>query len=391
MAIREVVLPAGAAAHLARGGLDLELGRLALTPAAAPGTHLRLVDDAGDELGIAIADVDNDLARVWATPADGLPTIGGALVGLRVERALRLRRALGLVEPDATYRAFHGAGDGMPGLACDVLGAWAVLYAYAPALVPVARLAAEAIRGFASLRGVVIKVRKRGGADDVTQEIVGETPPDVVVAHEHGVAMELHLTAGLNHGLFTDMREHRRGLPRWAPGRRVLNLFSYTGALSLACARAGAASVVSVDTSDGVQAWAQSNFARAGLGADPRWRFEVGDAGRFLVRAAKEREQYDPVMIDPPTFSPARGRPWVLGRDYPELIAQAAAVIPDGGLLWLAANSPDLGPLPTLASKGLAAAGRTGAVLELGGLPPDYPTVPAQPKDRYLQVCLLRV
>ena len=133
---------------------------------------------------------------------------------------------------------------------------------------------------------------------------------------------EVHPLGGLNHGLFTDMREHRRGLARFAAGARVLNLFSYTGALSVACARAGAATVTRVDTSAGVQAWAAGNFARSGLSDAKRWRFETGDAVRFLARAARDKERYDLVLIDPPTFSTARGAPWTLDRDYPELIAQ---------------------------------------------------------------------
>jgi 23S rRNA (cytosine1962-C5)-methyltransferase len=169
----------------------------------------------------------------------------------------------------------------------------------------------------------------------------------------------------------------------------VLNLFSYTGALSVACARAGAASVTSVDTSAGVQAWAQGNFGRAGFGADARWKFETGDAVRFLARAARDKERYDLVIIDPPTFSTARGQPWSLDKDYPQLIAQAAAVIPDGGVLWLAANSYTVGSLGKLAAKGLR--GRPASIVEQGGLPPEYPTVAAQPQDRYLQVCVLRL
>jgi len=171
----------------------------------------------------------------------------------------------------------------------------------------------------------------------------------------------------------------------------VLNLFSYTGALSVSCARAGAATVTSVDTSAGVQAWAAGNFARSGLSDPRRWRFETGDAVRFLARAARDKERYDTVLIDPPTFSTARGAPWTLDRDYPDLIARAAAVIPADGLLWLAANTHDLGSLARLAHKGLRAAGRTGAIIEQGGLPPEYPTLAAQPGDRYLQICLLRL
>jgi 23S rRNA (cytosine1962-C5)-methyltransferase len=392
-ALKSFALPGPAAAFVAAGGRDVDTAKLTLD--AAAGDHLRLTDDRGDELGLAIADPDNARLRVLATPADGFPAIDGALLGWRVERALAWRKALGLPGPDHAYRLVHGAGDGLPGFACDVLGPTAVVYVYGTGLRALGRQLAEAITGFARLTGAVVKLRARGGADHVEQDTVGTAPEDRLVVTEHGVPFEVHPLGGTNHGLFTDMREHRRGLPRFVAGARVLNLFSYTGALSVTCARAGAATVTSVDTSAGVQAWASANFARSGLADPKRWRFETGDAVRFLTRAARDKERYDVVLIDPPTFSTARGAPWTLDRDYPDLIARAAAVIPAGGLVWLAANTHGLGHEPgslaRLAHKGLRAAGRTAAIVEQGGLPPEYPTLPAQPHDRYLQVCLLRL
>jgi 23S rRNA (cytosine1962-C5)-methyltransferase len=387
--MKSIALPGPAAAFVAGGGRDIDTAKLALDATARdPG---QLIDDRGEELGLAVVDPDNARLRLLATPADGFARIDGALLGWRVERALRWRKALGLPGPDHAYRIVHGAGDGLPGFACDVLGTTAVVYVYGAGLRALGKQLAEAIVGFAQLRGAVVKLRARGGAESVEQDVVGVAPDERVIVTEHGVAYEIHPLGGLNHGLFTDMREHRRGLPRFTAGARVLNLFSYTGALSLACARAGAATVTSVDTSTGVQAWAAGNFARSGLTDAKRWRFETGDAVRFLTRAAKDKERYDVVLIDPPTFSTARGAPWTLDRDYPELIAKAAAVIPTDGLLWLAANTHELGSLTKLAHKGLRLAQRTGAVLETGGLPPEYPTLAAQPHDRYLQVCLLRL
>ena len=73
------------------------------------------------------------------------------------------------------------------------------------------------------------------------------------------------------------------------------------------------------------------------------------------------------------------------------MIAQAAAVIPEGGILWLAANTHELGSLAKLAAKGLRQTNRLAAIVEQGGLPPEYPTVVAQPADRYLQIVLLRL
>ena len=384
--MKSLVVPARAVSFIAGGGRDVE----AISPITA-GDHLQLLDDSGNEVGIAIADPDNSRLRVMGVPADGFTKIDGALLAWRVERALRLRTQLGLVGPEHAYRILHGAGDGLPGFACDVLGKTAVLYAYGEGLRPAAKLLAEAIIGFAKLDGCVVKLRAKGGADEVSQDIVGKSPDERAVVTEHGVPVEIHALAGLNHGLFTDMREQRRALARIASSARVLNLFSYTSSLGVACARAGAASVTSVDTSQGVNAWAQSNFARSNFTDATRFKFETGDAFRFLARAAKDNERYDLVLIDPPSTSSAAGRSWALGRDYPDLIAKAAAVIPTDGLLWLAANTYDLGSLAKLAHKGLRQAGRTGAILETAGLPPEYPTVAAQASDRYLQIVLLRL
>ena len=380
----DLALTAAATTFVTGGGRDIQYDG----PLVA-GEHVRVTDPGGDELGLAIADPENQRLRLLATPADGFAKLDGALLAWRVERALAWRRQLGLPGPDHAYRLIHGGGDGLPGFACDVLGRTAVVYAYAECLRALGKQLAEAIVGFAQLDGAVVKLRARTA--ELAQEIVGKPPEDKALVTEHGVPFEVHPLGGLNVGLFTDMREHRRGLARFASGKRVLNLFSYTGALSVACARAGAATVTSVDTSQGVQAWARGNFGRSGLVDDKRYKFEAGDAVRFLQRAAKDKERYDLVLIDPPTFSTARGAPWTLDRDYPELIGKAAAVIPTDGLLWIAANTHELGSLTKLAHKGLRLAGRTAAILEQGGLPPEYPTLAAQPKDRYLQVCLLRL
>jgi 23S rRNA (cytosine1962-C5)-methyltransferase len=124
-----------------------------------------------------------------------------------------------------------------------------------------------------------------------------------------------------------------------------------------------------------------------------RWGVETGDAVRFLLRAVRDRERYDIVLVDPPTFSTARGGPWALDKDYPALVGAAASVVERGGLLWLAANSHELAPggLAKLAHAGVKQAARTAAILEHGGLPPDYPTLLAQPRDRYLQVVALAI
>jgi 23S rRNA (cytosine1962-C5)-methyltransferase len=390
VAERVIAVSSSTVTFIAGGGRDADFHRgheLDLKP----GEHLRLTDDRGDEIALAVADPENSKLRVLAVPGDAFARIDGALLGWRVERALAWRTQLGLPGTDHAYRLIHGGSDGLAGFTCDVMGRVAIVYAYAEGLRKLGGQLAEAVVGFAKLDGAVVKVRVRGGAGDVSQDTIGKVDDKLVVT-EHGVPYEIHPLGGLNVGLFTDMREHRRGLSRFVAGKRVLNLFSYTGSLSVCCARAGAATVTSVDTSAGVQAWAAGNFVRSGFeNKDKRWRFETGDASRFLARADRDKERYDVVLIDPPGASSAGGTSWALGRDYPELIAKAGAVIPQDGLLWIASNASEIGSLSKLAHKGLRTIQRHCSLVEQGGLPPEYPTPAVQASDRYLQVCLLRL
>jgi 23S rRNA (cytosine1962-C5)-methyltransferase len=390
---RGVVLPPAAADFLARGGRDLPLATARVAEPLEPARPVRLVSPSGRYLGVALADPENERLRVVVRGDEAEEAISPAFFDRRVGRALALRRALGLAGERAAYRAIHGAGDGLPGFTADVLAPWAVVYVYGRGFVAHGQEVARALVEQAGLRGCVVKVRSRGAASQnrVRQEVVGDAPPAAFVVEEHGVPFEVHLERGLNTGLFTDMREHRHGLARFAAGRRVLNGFSYTGTMSVVCARAGAAEVASVDLSGGVQGWARDNFRLSGLDPDaPAFRFEVSDVARFLDDSARERRRFDLVILDPPAFSAARGAEFALDRDFPALVAGAARLVPDGGLLWLACNART-SALAALAEAGLASARLSAVLLETGSLPPDHPTLPAQPDDRYLQVAVYRV
>ena len=390
---RGLVLPPAAVTFVEKGGRDLSLALAGLTESMEAGRPLRLVGPSGQSLGLALADPENERLRVMARADEAVDALGPAFFAARVERALALRRTLGLVGERSAFRLVHGAGDGLPGFAMDVLAPWAVLYVYSRAFVPHGQLLAQAAVDQAGLRGVVVKVRSRGAASQqrVRQEAVGEAPPETQVVEERGVPFEVHPDRGLNTGLFTDMREHRHGLARFVAGQAVLNGFAYTGTLSVVAARAGARAVTTVDLSSGVLGWARDNFRLSGL--DPgaaHFRFEANDVGRFLDDEARAGRRFDVILLDPPAFSAARGATFAIDRDYPDLIAQACRILTDGGLLWLACNART-SPLQALAEDGFRRARRAATLLETGSLPPDHPTVPAQPEDRYLQVGLFRL
>jgi 23S rRNA (cytosine1962-C5)-methyltransferase len=380
-----------------QGSLDAGLRDVPLTAVAGsdrcePGQPLRLMSPAGALTALAVADPENGLLRVMATTPEGYTAIDARFLRARIQRALELRRQFGLSRQRTAHRLINGAGDGLPGFAVDAYGDHGVLYAYSRGLLPLARTLAEQLSEELGLSGVVLKLRGRGDAaqNNIKQEIIGAAPAERMVVHEDGVPFEVHLLGGLNVGLFTDMREHRSLLHRFVQGKRVLNTFSYTGSLSVMAARAGASAVTSVDLASGVQRWARANFELSAI--DPNAHsFPTAEVMTFLKKAAREGQVFDVVIVDPPTYSAARAGAWSMRKDYPELISRAVALLPSGGLLWLSANARDLPPLPELARDAFTHAKRTGQVLSMGGLPPDYPTLPAQPEDRYLQVSLFRV
>ena len=393
MSHRGLVLAPAAASFVENGGRDVPLPLAGASGPFEAGQPLRLVRPSGQGLGRALADPENESLRVMARADEAFETIGPAFFAERLSRALALRRALGLAGERSAYRLVHGAGDGLPGFALDVLAPWAVLYVYSRAFLPHGQLLARAALDGAGLRGVVVKVRSRGAASQqrVKQEAVGGDPPATLVVEECSVPFEVHLDRGLNTGLFTDMREHRHGLARFVGGRSVLNTFAYTGTLSVVAARSGASAVTTVDLSAGVLGWARDNFRLSGLDPDaPAFRFEASDVGRFLDDAARAGRRFDVILLDPPAFSAARGATFAIDRDYPDLVALACRLLPEGGLLWLACNARGAS-LTGLAEAGFRPARREASLLETGGLPPDHPTLLAQPEDRYLQVGLFRV
>jgi 23S rRNA (cytosine1962-C5)-methyltransferase len=386
-----VQLDDGAKALIDAGAPELRLDRLVEARGLEPGRPLRLIDRGAGVVATAVADPENGLVRIFARQE--LRALDAAFFARRVEAALALRRAAGLT-PGAgeAFRLVNAEGDGLSGLTVDLYGPFAVVSVPGRGLLPLGRLLGEAVlaAGPLGLRGGVIKVRGKDPQDrSAKDEAIGEAPPDKAVVHELGVPFEVHLRGALNVGLFTDMREHRRGLGRFVGGRRVLNTFAYTGALSVAAARAGASAVTSVDLSSGVLEWARQNFRLSGLDpGDPRFRFEVSDVRRFLERARGDEARWDTIILDPPTVSAARASQWSMKRDYPDLIALAAKLLPPtGGVLWVSANTRKGPGVLEHVTEGLRRSGRRGALLELGGLPPDYPTPPAWPEARYLEVC----
>jgi len=194
-------------------------------------------------------------------------------------------------------------------------------------------------------RGVYLKSRVRSDLRRLPAErlapadpIAGEAAPDPLAVREGRLTLQVSLGAGLATGLFVDQRDNRERLRRAVRGARVLNLFCYTCAFSVAAALGEAAEVVSVDLSERALRRGRENFVLSGL--DPRaYRFIKDDAMDWLRRARRREARYDFIVLDPPTFATSKKRAsFRVADDYGRVASDALGLLAPRGRLLAVTN-----------------------------------------------------
>jgi 23S rRNA (cytosine1962-C5)-methyltransferase len=165
------------------------------------------------------------------------------------------------------------------------------------------------------------------------------TPGERLVVQEGGHRFRVNLAGYHDTGLFLDHRATRRMVADEARGKRVLNLFSYTGAFSVYAAAAGARSSTSVDLSRTYLSWARDNLALNGL--DQRSHELVrADVLQWLASPERRDVWYDLVVVDPPTFSTSKRMTGTLDvqRDHAALLESVILLVPPGGVVYFSTN-----------------------------------------------------
>ncbi len=158
------------------------------------------------------------------------------------------------------------------------------------------------------------------------------------VVEENGLKFVVNLSDYLDTGLFLDHRITRKMVKEQSTGKRVLNLFAYTGSFSVYAAAGGAAQVVTVDLSKTYLNWAERNLLLNGFADNDRYKFVHADVKQYLKTLPEA--YYDIIVMDPPTFSNSKRMEDILDiqRDHAELINDCLKGLKPGGLLYFSTN-----------------------------------------------------
>jgi 23S rRNA (cytosine1962-C5)-methyltransferase len=355
----------------------------------APGDWARVLAANGETLGFGHwspqSQIRVRLLSFGAAPADD------ALVAERIAAAVARRTGDPLVGDTDAVRLVNAEGDGLPGLTVDRY-ADVVVVRLATAGMHVRRaVIADALRtatgAAAALERPDAQASRREGIPAQQGALWGDPPKDPIAIRERARHYRVDVGAGQKTGFYLDQRDARDLVETLAAGRRVLDLFAYTGGFSVAAAQGGAMSITAVESS-------AEALEMAARHLEP-WQHQRSialareDAFRFVRR---EAGPWDLVIVDPPPLARRSGDVAQASRAYKDVLLHALRRAAPGAHLLAFSCSHHVGPdlFRKIAFGASLDAERPVVVLRELGAPADHPVALDHPEGRYFTGLLLR-
>ncbi|HYO96163.1 MAG TPA: class I SAM-dependent rRNA methyltransferase [Polyangiaceae bacterium] len=359
---------------------------------------------AGDEVVVRDAR-GNLMGRGLYSPGSAIPVrlytrdaerpIDARLLSERIQAAVVRREGFGLPSAETTgLRLVHAEGDDLPGLVVDQLGDVLAVQFGTIGMKRREALVLEALSSALSPRAIIDRTSSRTaqseGFEAGSGVIRGDSSLSAFEFKERGLAFRIPFELGQKTGFYFDQRPLRARVEELARGRRVLDTYTYTGAIALAAARGGAADVEAIDSSALALEVAAECAADNQLSS--RVRFERGEAVEALMQGGR-RGGYDLVICDPPKLAPSRAkRPRAL--EAMRRLAQAGCrATRPGGLFVLCSCSAALGiaDLTRLIALGARDVGLRALVVDRVFQGPDHPVPAAFPEGLYLSTVIAEI
>ena len=360
----------------------------AAAKALAPGALVTLRRADESALGVAMFN-PHSLIAARLLDRDAGRAIGKRFVARRIERALRLRERL-FEAP--CYRLVHAEADGLPGLVVDRFGPVVAVQSNTAGMARLEPLVLDALGDLLKPAAIVLRndspARALEGLARSASVARGALDTAVLV-REDGAVFPIDPVAGQKTGWFFDQRDNRRFVAALARGRRVLDLYCFSGGFAVQAGRAGAASALGIDSSEPTLALAAEAAALNGVG--DVCGFRRGEAFAEAARLGAAGERFDIVIADPPPFARSRKDAPAALRGYRKLARLAASLTAAGGILFVASCSHSVAAadFAEAVRRGLGDAGRGGRILRAAGAGPDHPVHPALSETAYLKTMTL--
>jgi 23S rRNA (cytosine1962-C5)-methyltransferase len=383
-----VILNPGRDRSVRRGHPWLLSGSIARVDGASdPGDVVRVLSAEGETLGFGHLSPSSSLrVRIFHFGKD---EPGPEWLSQRIREAVERRREDPLIGDTDAVRLVNAEGDGLPGLVADRYAGSVVVKVTAPGMArereTLVRALREATGAACGFERSDASARREGFAGQ-SGVLWGEAPESPIEISERDRRYGVDIVAGQKTGFYLDQRDARDLVQQLARGRRVLDLFAYTGGFAVAAARGGAEEVTLVESSEAALGLAEKNLQRNDAVSNVRIVRE--DAFGFL---RKHDARYDLLVVDPPPLARARRDVVKASRAYKDLALFALKRAAPGARLLFFACSHHVGPdlFRKIVFGAALDAARSVRVLRTLDASADHPVSLDHPEGAYLSGLLL--
>ena len=292
------------------------------------------------------------------------------------------------------YRLFNGEGDGIGGVIIDRYADYAVFSWYNETLY---QKKAELLTTFRTVYPDIIgayeKIRFSTKDLPESQFLYGEQAPEPLLVTENGVQFATYLNEGLMTGIFLDQKEVRgRLVDGFAGGKTVLNMFSYTGAFSVAAAMGGAVATTSVDLAKRSLPKTTEQFEVNHLNLAAQ-KIIVMDVFDYFKYASRKGLSYDMIILDPPSFARNKKKVFSVAKNYGELVKDSIDILTDKGTLIASTNAANLSlaKYQKMVITALQEKNVRYKITDTYQLPADFQVNPNFPEGNYLKVLFIEI
>ena len=362
------------------------------------GQAVDLVSDKGKFIARGLYNGKSRIrVRLFTWSAD--EAIDDLLFRQRIERAIELRQQIGYEtranRATTATRLVFSESDGLSGLVVDRYGDQLVLQVTSLAMAQRIESVVAILQELLEPQGIVLRSEKAmghlEGVELAEGQVWGELPEGALEIREHGLRYLVDLHEGQKTGFYLDQRENRQAAAKYMQGRRVLDMFCYTGGFALCAAAIGnAAEVIGIDGSKKAIAQARANAELNGLS---QVRFDVGDGFRALDAMMQQGEKFDAVILDPPKFARNRAGANQALMAYHRINRAAVELLHPGGILVTCSCSGNVSreDFSHMLSGVAQKSAREVQIIEARGAAADHPVSATCLETEYLKCFICRV
>ncbi len=308
--------------------------------------------------------------------------------------AINYRKDLYESKDTTAFRMFNGEGDGVGGLTIDYFEGYYLITWYSEGIYSFKEDVINALLKSTKVKGIYQKKRFDIEGKYIEDEdyVMGDRPDWPLIVKESGQKFAIYLEDGAMVGIFLDQRDVRARIrDKYAKGRTVLNMFSYTGGFSVFAAAGGASKTTSVDLANRSLSKTKEQFLVNDI--DPESQsIIVEDVFKYFKYAAKKELKYDMVVLDPPSFARSKKFTFSAAKDYTNLLKETILITESNGIIVASTNCStfNMQKFKGFIKSAFEESGTGYTILEEYMLPKDFKTISSFKEGNYLKVVFIQ-